>query len=183
MIRNSIAKNTTFVYFSTTSIFDPTRQASAYIQHKQQVEKFLKENVKSYLLVRLPILVGQSENPHTLINFLVNAIQDQRTINLHANACRNLLAIDDLVPLLSPFLVPYIVKNVINILGSKSISIPDLIHTLESILHTKGSYIWQNTGACFEIPADQGVIIYKEEENYITSTLKKYILPVKNNDL
>ena len=65
-----IAKNKTLIYFSTTSVFDPTKKDSAYIRHKLNIEHRIAEQAASYLIVRLPILVGRTTNPNTLINYL-----------------------------------------------------------------------------------------------------------------
>src|SRR5258706_941095 len=115
LIKNHLAKNTTFVYFSTTSIFDPSKQDSVYIEHKKTIETLIRDGAQSYIIVRLPIMVGPTNNPHTLINYLVNAIITQKPLQLHKNACRHLLDIDDLVGLLNPYLADEFVQLQINI--------------------------------------------------------------------
>lgn len=175
LIERYLDKSTTFVYFSTTSVFDPTRQESIYIRHKVNVENFLRQNASSYLIVRLPIMIGHSSNPYTLINFLVNSIKTKTLVHLQSKACRNLLDIDDLLPLLEPFLIADPVKSEVNILGSRSITVPDLIKALEENLQLKGNYVWENTGACFDVPEGRGDVIYKEDANYIQKILKKYL--------
>lgn len=175
LIARYLDKSTTFIYFSTTSVFDPTRQESIYIRHKVKVEEFLRQNASSYLIVRLPIMIGHSSNPHTLINFLVNAIKTKTLVHLQSKACRNLLDIDDLLPLLKPFLNADPVKSEVNILGSRSITVPNLVKAIEENLQLTGNYIWENTGACFEVPPGKGNVIYKEDDNYIQNILKKYL--------
>jgi len=177
LIERYLDKSTTFVYFSTTSVFDPTRQESIYIRHKLSVEKFLKKNAASYLIVRLPIMIGYSSNPHTLINFLVNAITNQIPFKVQANACRNLLDIDDLFELMKPFLIQEHHRLEVNILGSRIIAVPDLVHIIENIVQLKGNYTLENTGACFDLPEGNGQIIYKEEADYIPKILQKYLAP------
>lgn len=86
--------------------------------------------------MRLPILVGRTSNPFTLINFLAN-VQEEKPITLHANACRHLLDIDDLVPVLTPFAGMTRVRETINIPGSEKISVPRLADKIETVCTRK----------------------------------------------
>ena len=175
LIRDYIDKSTTFVYFSTTSIFDPTRQDSYYINHKKQVEDLIRAEAESYLIVRLSIMIGHSTNPHTLINYLVNAINERRHIELHSKACRHLLDIDDLLPELTSYLEEENPRKSVNILGSQKIKIPELIGKIEAILNKKGNYTWADTGACYAIPDNEGECKLIPDPAYIEKILHKYI--------
>ena len=175
LLGNHIGKSTTIVYFSTTSIFDPTKQDSIYIRHKKHIEDIIQSEANSYLIVRLPIMIGHSTNPYTLINYLVNAIRDSRHIELHAKACRHLLDIDDLVPQLFNYLQEQPIRKHINILGSEKINIPELVKKIERIMQKHGNYSWLDTGACYDIPADEGDCIYIKGSNYVDKILEKYI--------
>jgi nucleoside-diphosphate-sugar epimerase len=180
LVKHHIAKNTTFVYFSTTSIFDPTKQDSIYITHKKSVESLIRKMAPSFVIVRLPIMVSSGNNPHTLINYLHNAITKQIPMSLYKNACRHLLDIDDLFDLLNPYLVPDPVQLQINIPGSEKITIPDLVYEIETIVNMHGQYSWIDIGACYDIPKDAGECIYINEEQYIKRILRKYLDLKKN---
>jgi nucleoside-diphosphate-sugar epimerase len=175
LLDHHLGKSTTIVYFSTTSIFDPTKQDSIYIRHKKHIEDIIQSQANSFLIVRLPIMLGNSPNPFTLINFLVNAISKSRPLELHAKACRHLLDIDDLVPVLFKFIQETQTRNRINILGSEKITIPELVKKIESILHKRGNYTWLDTGACYDIPEDEGECIFIQDPDYTEKILKKYI--------
>jgi nucleoside-diphosphate-sugar epimerase len=174
LLTQYLAKNKTLIYFSTTSIFDPTKKDSLYIRHKIKIEKLIHDQADSYLMVRLPILVGRTDNASTLINFLVNAIKEKRPIQLHSNACRHLLDIDDVVPLMTPFYSDVKTQHIINIPGSKKITIPDLVRKIEFVLNKKGEFSWQNEGACYDVPTNAGEILYVNKENYVDEILQKY---------
>lgn len=174
LIRHHLAKNTTFVYFSTISVFDPSRQASPYIQHKKQIEKIIRSEADRYLIIRLPIMLGRSENPYTLINYLVRAIVRQAPIQIHAHACRHLLDIDDLVPFATPYFLRADEKICINIPGSVAIYAPALMHKLETLLHRQGQYEIIDAGACFALPQNEGDILYASDPDYIDHVLTKY---------
>lgn len=175
LLNQYLTKNKTLIYFSTTSIFDPTKKDTAYIRHKLNIEHLIMASVEWYMIVRLPILIGHSKNAFTLVNFMVNAIREKRQIQLHSKACRHLLDVDDLAPALTPFHSQSKRQAIINILGSQNIAVPMLVSKLESILHTKGVFSWQDEGACYEIPHGAGEIVLIDRLNYIDEILYKYI--------
>src|ERR1022692_2990056 len=55
-------KDKTLVYFSTTSVNDPSELSSRYVAHKLNIERFIESNVKSYIIFRVSNLVGRSSN-------------------------------------------------------------------------------------------------------------------------
>ena len=174
LLDSYLIKNTTLIYFSTTSIFDPSKTGSMYIDHKIKIENRLREEAASYIIVRLPILVGRTSNPHTLINFLVNAVRENRPIELHAGACRHILDIDDLVPAVMPLIQIESIRHTVNIPGSKKIPVPELVATIQRILGSQGNFTWKDTGACYDIPTDAGETLYIGDENYVDTVLTKY---------
>ncbi len=174
LIRHHLAKNTTFVYFSTISVFDPSRQHSPYIRHKKHIEQIIRAEADRYLIIRLPIMLGHSDNPHTLINYLVRAILDQIPIQVHAHACRHLLDIDDLVPFVRPYFLRYQENICVNVVGSETIYAPALMRKLERLLHQHGLYEIIDAGACFEVPEGEGEILYASAPGYLDRILAKY---------
>lgn len=172
-----LSKSTTLMYFSTTSIFDPSKADTDYLRHKRIIEDLIRNNAEHYIIIRLPILVGHTPNPHTLINFLAQAIRLQRKIHLHAHACRHLLDIDDLIPILTAHGVKAATQRIINIPGSPKITVPDLMTKMQDILGTRGVFAWEDSGACYDLPEDNGEILFIEQENYIDHVLRKYLVP------
>lgn len=85
------------IYFSTCSIYDSSKKDTEYIKFKLRIEQFIKQNSKSYIIFRVGNVVGKSENPHTLINFLRNSIVNNVEFTVFAKAKRPLIAIDDVV--------------------------------------------------------------------------------------
>jgi hypothetical protein len=175
LLESSITKNTTILYFSTTSIFDPTKQDTPYIHHKLSIEQRIQEKAESYIIVRLPILVGRTSNPHTLINFMVSAIREKRAIDVHARACRHLLDIDDLIPMLTPFAFDPGIRQVLNIPGSQKIPVPVLVSKLQLILNMEGVFTWKDSGSCYDIPTTGGKTIYIPNDHYVDDLLNKYL--------
>lgn len=181
LLQQYVNLHQTIIYFSTISIYDPSRFRSRYIQHKIQIEALIEAKCSSYLIIRLPILVGRSDNPHTLMNYLVNAIESGEVIELHKNACRYLLDIDDVVPLLTKYSSLRNIKKVLNVPGSTKISIPVLVSSLETILKKRGNWKWISQGSCYDIPGNQEEVLYIDELGYIDKILNKYYSHQSNN--
>ncbi len=60
------------IYFSSTKVFESGDNDNLYIKHKKDVEKFINENFKSFLIFRLPQVIGKGGNPNTLANNIYN---------------------------------------------------------------------------------------------------------------
>ena len=111
-----IIQPASFVYFSTSSIFDPSKAMNPYILHKLKIEALIKNSSVNYLIVRLPNLVGYSDNPNTLTNYFADSIRLNRPIILKSQAIRHLIDAKDLAAILcdikSKFGTDKIVVNV-----------------------------------------------------------------------
>lgn len=83
-----------FVYFSTCSISDPDRERSPYALHKLQMEALVARH-PTYIILRLPQVVGVTRNPYTLSNFLAERIRSGNRFPLWMNARRCLIDVMD----------------------------------------------------------------------------------------
>ena len=128
----------TFVYFSTTSIFDPNRKMSHYIRHKLFIESLIKASNKKFLIVRLPNLVGSSLNPHTLTNYFAESIRLEKPINLNEAAIRHLIDVADLSYILNDIKERY-GKNklTVNVETDRPLSALEILHFLEDVIKKK----------------------------------------------
>src|ERR1700744_1998775 len=106
----------TFIYFSTCSIYDPNEKGAVYVQHKEQIEKYIQATCSSYTVFRLSNLVGRSANKNTVLNFFMNCIHEDISFNLWTNATRNLIDVADVYSV-----VDYLIKN--NLLGNNIVNI------------------------------------------------------------
>ena len=83
------------VYFSTCCLYDPAEVNSPYTQHKQQIENYIRSECNRYHVFRISHLAGISDNNHTILNFLVRNIFNERKFSLWTNATRNIIDVDD----------------------------------------------------------------------------------------
>jgi len=82
-----------FVYFSTCSVTDDDRAGTPYAVHKRKMEALIQAR-GNYLILRLPQVVGNTDNPHTLVNHLVSHIRAGDPLQLWSHAVRCLVDVD-----------------------------------------------------------------------------------------
>jgi len=58
--------NKTLVYFSTTSIYEAAKQQTMYIQYKKEIEEYISTVFSKSLIIRLPIVLSDNNNPRQL---------------------------------------------------------------------------------------------------------------------
>ena len=84
------------VYFGSCASSPLAR--TPYLRHKYEMESMVA-STQVGLVLRLPQVVGRTANPTTLTNFLHDRISSGTEFVLWSQAQRNLLDIDDLVPI------------------------------------------------------------------------------------
>ena len=72
--------NNIFIYISTCSITDNNRNKTPYVRNKIKIEKLIKNNLKNYLIIRLPEVAGKNSNKKTITNFLKDKIKNKKKI-------------------------------------------------------------------------------------------------------
>lgn len=149
LIKKHLDYDKKFIYFSTTSVNDKSLSKSLYIQHKLFIEEFIKLNFKNYIIYRLPIVVGKSNNPNTLTNFINYSILNKNTIQVYNNACRYLIDINDVVKYVN--LTLHLNKEIININLNNKIYIKDLIDIFEQVLKEKSNISTLDKGDCYTL--------------------------------
>lgn len=141
LVKSNLAKLISpgcFVYFSSTSIFNPLKKNNPYVLHKLKIENIIKDSKQNYLIIRLPNLVGFSTNPNTITNYFADSIRLGRTISLNQKAFRHLIDASDLPGILSDVKNKFGTnKNLINIETDKPISAHQIILFMEEALQKK----------------------------------------------
>lgn len=131
-------KKKILVYISSTSLLNKSSEKDNYISNKKKIENIIKKKVPKYLIVRLPQVIGISNNRKTLTNFIRDNILNKKTFYLWKGSKRNLIDIEDIKIILNKYLrnKPKINKT-INILNPRSIKVKDLIKLFSKILKKK----------------------------------------------
>lgn len=126
-----------FVYFGTSSMYDPMARNSPYVLHKLAMEQYVVENCKSYNIFRISQVIGRANNP-TLVNFIVNNIVYDKEFDVWERATRNLIAVDDVFKIIDYILQNKLrVNQIVNIANSENISIVNFIEIIENVMNKR----------------------------------------------
>jgi len=175
----SVHQKRKFIYFSTCSIYDPSLSESPYILHKQKIESLIVDNHDDYLIIRLPNIVGNRGNEHTLINYFVSAIRSDEQIRIWKNATRNLLDQADMFILVENILNAGCQNEIINVANPIHYRVIDILREVEICLVKKANYILLDKGASYTIDISKIVDMIHDLNRdfsikYLKSILKKY---------
>lgn len=173
--------NVKFVYFSTVSINDSSVNKRKYNSHKIIIEDYIKSNSNNYLILRVSNVVGPNGNSNTIINFLVNAVKNDKKLTIWKNAERNIIDKDDLLFIVKNLIKKETRNKTINVAVKKSISVLDILKLIETYFNKKVAFDLINKGSKLDIDVS---LINKElkiiesksgsGKNYIWHVINKY---------
>ncbi|WP_415062043.1 glycosyltransferase [Bdellovibrio sp.] len=175
----------TFVYFSSCSTLDADTLHSEYTKHKIRMESKIRETAKSFLIVRLPQVLGLSDADSSLINYYVSAISEKRHFELWSNARKNFIDIDDVHDIVGELLKRNTYNNkIVNIASSRQTSTLEVVHIIEDFLGVSASFTELPKGTTFEIDISEikSIIIDLKinfDRDYIKKSLTKYYSHLK----
>lgn len=163
------------IYFSTLDVL--RKKKTAYIMHKLNIEKILKK--KNTLIIRLPQLIGKSNNRNTIFNFLNFNLRINKKIKIFINYYRNFIDVEDLIFYVKKFKKELLKHKIVHIFNKKSIKISYLLHFFKKVGIVKNkNYTIDKTNDFFykkvkKFSKNKNMIIYKK--NYYQGIFKKYI--------
>ena len=121
----------TFVYFSTCSVNDPSAINTPYVKHKLAMEKIVSAH-PGYLILRLPQIAAKTGNPNNLLNSLHRHLNTGVEFTIWTNAYRNIIDIDDVVNIAIRLLADSKNRKLwINIANPVCTSIRDVVAAME----------------------------------------------------
>ncbi|MBB6371664.1 NAD(P)-dependent oxidoreductase [Chryseobacterium shigense] len=179
LVKNTLEKysESKFIYFSTLSVNDQSKQDSPYILHKLQMENYIKENSGNHLILRVGNIVGKGGNPNTLFNYLRTQITGDHTFNVHSHARRLLIDMDDIHKFLVE-ICPYLKNQTINYAFPYYYNLQEIIGAIEKKVNKKAIYNEVNEGDFYQVSFEDSVNRFFSDvnpEDYIESLVKKYI--------
>ena len=169
-----------FVYFSSCSIIDPDVSHTPYVQHKIRMEKLIQNSAKHYLIARLPQVMGLSDSKSSLVNFLVDAIANQKPFELWQHAQKNIIDIDDVHAIVSEVLKQNICENkIINVASTKQTPVVQLVREIEIYLGAKANCAPVSKGAAYALDVSEILPVLSKLKidfgaGYIGASLGKY---------
>lgn len=180
LIEKTIEINPTkkFVYFSTCSIYDSSKYASAYVLHKLDMENLIEKIAQNFLICRVSNAVGNGGNSNLLINYLVNNIKENNPILVHQKATRNLIDVED-IGNITLRLLDEKINTIQNIAYIENFSVLEIVFALEKYLSKSAIIKLLNKGESYTIDTSYIVDYFKKNNKmikmeYLNTLLKRY---------
>lgn len=180
-LRTTIQENSNqlLLYFSTCSIYDSSKSRSAYVHHKMRMETIVEELAPAYLILRASNAVGRGGNPHLLLNYVTHNIRNQIPIQLHTQASRNLIDVEDLKNITLQLLHDKHQNTTINVASPHHYTMTEIIATVESVLGKKAIVTPMEAGQkhSIYIPKVKDYFIQEnkmDKTNYLLQLVRKY---------
>lgn len=178
LVKETIQKFTDklFVYFSTCSIYDSSKNESPYVNHKLNMEHLIATNCPHYIIARVSNAVGNGGNPNLLMNYIHRSIQNGDKITIHKNAKRNLIDVEDLKNILIHIIEKEERNKIFNLAYLDNFSITNIVSTFERVLGKEAIKETLDMGESYSIDL-HGLEDYFEEEspeNYLKNLILKY---------
>lgn len=123
------------VYFSTCSVTDPDRSDTPYATHKRDMEALVASR-PGHIILRLPQVVGRTDNPHTLTNFLADRIRRGLPLEVWSRATRCLIDVDTVAALTTCLLQTDAVDIRNDLTPPESFTMTELVGMMEQVLGT-----------------------------------------------
>ena len=165
------------MYFSTLSIEDQSKQDSAYVLHKIEIENYIKNHCKNYLVLRIGNIVGNGGNENTLFNFLKNKIKGSENFNLHTKARRLLVDMEDITKFLAEHST-VLNHQILNFAYPNYYNLKEMIVCIEEKLSKKAQFEEINEGDFYKIEFCNTVNSYFSNisaDAYLKKLVEKYI--------
>ncbi|MFC7346659.1 NAD-dependent epimerase/dehydratase family protein [Chryseobacterium zhengzhouense] len=181
LVRSTIAENVgkIFIYFSTCSIYDSSKTGSDYVLHKLKMEQIIKKSSDRFLILRVSNAVGNGGNPNLLMNYIVNAVKNNETINVHTQATRNLIDVEDIRNITFNLLEKMSLNRIANVAYIRNYSILEILKIVEKFYNKKveTNLIRNGSGYDINIPDMEDYFIENNlmnKEVYLHNILSKY---------
>lgn len=170
--------NKLIIYFSTCSIYNFSKnKVKTYVLHKIRMENIVKEYSITYLILRVSNAIGKGGNPNLLLNHIISHMYENKPINLHTQANRNLIDVEDLKIITLQLLAN---KNTtINVASPHNYTMYEIISNIEKILNIKAIINPIETGQKYTIPIPE-IRSYFAQKNkidrlsYLIQIIKRY---------
>lgn len=168
-----------FVYFSTCSIYDPTKHQSKYVLHKLKMENIIKSECKSYLILRVSNATGKGGNPNLLMNYLINAITHNKIIDVYVRATRNIIDTEDIKNITLNLLRNNLLNDTINVAYRENYGILELVELIEKFYNIKARVNIKQEGLSYPINTQKVESYFiqngkDDKKKYLENILKQY---------
>lgn len=169
-----------FVYFGSCGAVGNADTLSPYLTHKLQMEQWVCAHPNG-IVFRLPQVVGPTDNPHTLTNFLRDRIMKEKQFEVWREAERNIVDIDDVATIVIALLEEGQIQagNAYSIASTRSLKMIEIINIFERVLRKKAIYQSLPKGGPLEIDSTEAARIAPKlgidfGDSYVEHVIQKY---------
>jgi len=166
-------------YFGSCAVGNPAERQTPYLQHKARMEAKILADPRGRVF-RLPQVVGEGGNPHTLTNFLRTRIESGEPFDVWARAERNLIDIQD-VAILGTHVLRHATDfpRLMSLADIHSTNMLDIVNAMERVLERRGTYRILDQGVSFPIDTEDCERAAKASgvhlgDGYLNALLRKY---------
>lgn len=185
LLQETIAQHNdkTIIYFSTCSIYDPSKSKSLYVQHKLEMESIIKNGMGkkgSFFIIRVSNAVGHGGNPNLLLNYACSRIKNNLPLTIYTKANRNLIDVEDVRNITINIFQNHSKNTVINVAYLHQYNVKDVVAMFENHIGFSTQNYYVENGSFFDIPIVDLVRSYflknnKEDKNkYLRELIEKY---------
>ncbi len=168
------------VYFGSCGVVAGKDELTPYMAHKKSMEALVLA-AQSGLVLRLPQVVGATNNSHTLTNFLRDRILAGEHFTVWEHAERNLVDVDDVAAIGSALAIGLDrgESSAVSIAAEKSVPMPEIVGMFEHALNKRANYTLVKKGACLPVDTRKAVEMGKRlginlATGYIEKVIGKY---------
>ena len=177
-----------FVYFGSCGVTSAEAELTPYMKHKRAMQSLVL-SAPHGLVLRLPQVVGRTENHHTLTNFLRDHIVSGEHFTVWAHAERNLIDIDDIVTIGVRLAMTLPTQpTAVSIAATRSLLMPKIVGLFERVLGKtancsyveKGTPMLIDTDMVEKVSAKMGIEL---GTGYIARVIEKYYAVDQRRDI
>jgi nucleoside-diphosphate-sugar epimerase len=166
------------IYFSTYSIDDPSIANSQYVKHKKAMEAVVQLSGKPYLIIRTSNVVGESNNPFTIANYLFNKIVKEERFELWVNATRNLIDIEHLCRMVETILAEKLRNETVYLVCPIDYDIFTIVDVFCTVMGKNALYSKKKKGSFFSCNKSLSTRLFYQlgipTERYLEILLNRY---------
>ena len=143
------------------------------------MEDIIHTAAKKYLILRVSNAVGKGGNPNLLMNYLVNSVKEEKIINVHTLATRNLIDADDIKNITLELIDQGRLNQIINVAYLENFSTSEILEILEKFFSKNAKTELHKSGQTYKISipeVEQYFINHQltNKENYLLRILERY---------
>lgn len=168
-------------YISSYSVRDDNPQLNTpYLQHKAQMEDYVRSHASRYLIVRTSNVVGFSKQPGNLMNFIYTNLMTGDPFEVWTHTNRNLIDVADLAQMIGLYLSggSYPLNKTIYVVNPDNVSILSIVRHFEAQTGCAGQFELVDKGVYYHCDNGLATQLFEkldiDRKGYTKRLIQKY---------